>query len=97
MQGLNDHKAQLRREMKALRDSLSADEKREKDSAIRQLFLESDVYHAVSTVLLYASLPREIDTFELITFALQQGKTVLLPPLHPWHAGDALSSDRFSG
>lgn len=76
-------KNDLRARFKAVRTSLSKEEKTRLDSRIANRFLTLPQYREVKTVLFYVSLPLEIDTFSLMERAFSDGKTVAAPRCVP--------------
>ena len=76
---LREYKGALRRESKAYRQSLPAEAKAKKDSAILRRLLALRQYQQASLVLTYVSTAIEVDTRELIRQALADGKRVGVP------------------
>lgn len=72
-------KVQLRQKLKGLLAQLSPQERLEKSRAICGYVLDSEPFQRASTVMLFLSLPSEVDTTALIFSAWQQGKTVVVP------------------
>ena len=54
-------------------------EKQEKDSVIRDKFLESDYYKNSNKIFIYISYSSEIDTINIINRALNDGKDIFVP------------------
>ena len=69
---LREYKGALRRESKAYRQSLPAEAKAKKDSAILRRLLALRQYQQASLVLTYVSTVIEVDTRELIRQALAE-------------------------
>lgn len=78
-----NEKNDLRAFFKAARTSLSKEEKTRLDRLIADRFLTLPQYREAKTVLFYASLPLEIDTFSLMEQAFSDGKTVAAPRCVP--------------
>lgn len=76
---LKEYKRSLRREAKAYRASLSADEKAELDAKITQNVLRLYQYKRCSTLFAYVSTDIEIDTRAIIRQAFADGKRVAVP------------------
>ena len=74
---LREYKGALRRESKAYRQSLPAEAKAKKDSAILRRLLALRQYQQASLVLTYVSTAIEVDTRELIRQALADGKRLM--------------------
>lgn len=73
------NKSSLRKEIIALRDRISPDEKKRKDSSIFERIVAHGSYTAARTVLLYASFRSEVETDCLIRHSLDAGKRTVLP------------------
>lgn len=76
---LDGAKRGLRRQMKALRDGLGAEERERVDGAICANLLSLAAYQRADVVLPYLSFGSEVDTRRLIGHALDAGKIVALP------------------
>ena len=88
---IQQEKERLRKEMKTLKQSLNETERSFRSEKIFEKILCHEAYRKAQTVLLYASLPDEPDTFPLLngwTF-----KKVLLPVVE----GDFLTLKVFTG
>lgn len=72
-------KAVLRREVKAIKQSYSAESLEDMSLEIEMYFSLQDQWDAAHTVLLYSALPDEVNTDYLLLSAREEGKTVLLP------------------
>jgi 5-formyltetrahydrofolate cyclo-ligase len=80
----------LRKQIQALRDSFDEDLLFEKNLKISQCLQENSDFQAAENILFYASLPREVDTLELIDQAFESGKSVFLPKIQ----GDTIEIGR---
>ncbi len=76
-------KASLRKELLQKRETLSISERVKKDEMIRQRFLSLKEFRDATKVFLYASYRAEVDTFGLISVALNDSKKVALPKVFP--------------
>jgi 5-formyltetrahydrofolate cyclo-ligase len=90
---LNRDKKSIRKEILGRRDSLSREEKAEKDAAIRERFLSLPEFRDAKAILFFASFRSEVDTFHLIGRALKEGKRALLPKVE----GDRLEIHEIFG
>ncbi len=72
-------KKELRSEILKKRDLIPPEVREVKNRLIRERFLGLDEYRTADTVMLFASFRTEVDTFEIITTALGDGKRVVLP------------------
>ncbi|MHC5083485.1 MAG: 5-formyltetrahydrofolate cyclo-ligase [Planctomycetota bacterium] len=72
-------KATLRHELKQKLMQISRHERIDKSKDICDLIVKSDVFHESAVVMVFLSLPHEVDTTPLILHAWQQGKTVAVP------------------
>ncbi len=72
-------KNQMRRELKSRLAQIRPDERTEKSRTICGYILDSEPFQAASVVMLFLSLPHEVDTTPLILAAWQKGKTVAVP------------------
>ncbi len=88
-----DDKRALRARIRALRQSLSPEERAEAGRLIEQRVIDMPEYESASVVLLYASTDEEVDTEGLIDRAAAEGKTVLLPRIE----GETLALHRILG
>jgi len=82
-------KVQLRHKLKSLLATLSPQERLEKSKAICSYVLESKPFESASTVMVFLSLPHEIDTTAIILSAWQQGKTIVVPKMR-WEQRDMI-------
>ena len=74
-------KAQLRQELKCRLAQIDAAVRDEKSRMICSYILESEPFQKASVVMLFLSLPHEVDTTPMILSAWQQGKTVAVPKM----------------
>ena len=72
-------KKELRREMLALRKSLTPAERESLSAQIVQKFLALEIYQDASTVMAYVSMAEEIQLREIFADAFAQGKTLAVP------------------
>jgi 5-formyltetrahydrofolate cyclo-ligase len=72
-------KAQLRRELKARLARIRPEDRVEKSRRICGYVLQSQPYQSAAGVMLFLSMPHEVDTTPLILAAWQDGKTVVVP------------------
>ena len=72
-------KAQLRRELKNSLLSITSQLRSEKSSKACQNLMSIPQFQNASTVMMFLSLPDEVDTSESILHAWQLGKTVAVP------------------
>lgn len=72
-------KNELRSKYRTLRQELSPDKKREKDSSIFTRIISSEYYTKAETVLCFVSTAIEINTHQLIAYSLRNGKRVAVP------------------
>ncbi|MDR2932148.1 MAG: 5-formyltetrahydrofolate cyclo-ligase [Oscillospiraceae bacterium] len=73
------YKNDMRERYKALRASLSTEERSKKDAAIMAHVMAMPAYEQCKTFLCYVSMPREAATHHLIKAALSQKKKVAVP------------------
>lgn len=69
----------LRREMKALRASISSEERNFLDRKMRENLFDSDIYKNAGLLLTFISVGDEPDTREILKRAWQDGKTTAVP------------------
>ncbi len=72
-------KTALREKYRAIRTSMTTDEKKARDEAIAMQVRRLWQYEDNSTLLVYVSTPIEVDTRMIIANALQDGKRVAVP------------------
>lgn len=73
---MNDKK-NLRLKYKALRKGVV--NKEQKDNAIYNTLIESDLYKSADKIMIYISMPDEVDTKAVINRAFAAGKTLYVP------------------
>lgn len=76
-------KRELRRRVIAGRDAMPAAQRQALSEAICTRVAESREFRKASFVLLFASFGSEVDTMGLLRTALQAGKRLALPRVHP--------------
>lgn len=96
-------KRELRALVRQLKSEYSAEQLSLKSDSVLTAVLQHPRYQAAQTVLLYASLPDEVNTDQLVSHALRSGKTVLLPTvvgndleLHLLSAHESLHTGSFN-
>ena len=72
-------KSELRQQMKVLKRQFTSNQLREQSLALVNKVLNHPRVNAAKTILLYYSMPDEVDTHDLVDLLREQGKTVLLP------------------
>jgi len=72
-------KAQLRTELQKRLAGISDEERKEKSRRACRNLISTREFQGASTVMMYLSLPHEIDTSEAILCAWQMSKTVVVP------------------
>lgn len=72
-------KKELRKKMVAFRRSLTKEQRAEKSRAILQRLYEEPAFQKAKTIFAYASMPDEVQLYDLLREALKQGKRVGLP------------------
>lgn len=72
-------KSALRHELKQRLVKMTRDERVAKSKRICEWVTDADVFKQSSVVMLYLSLPHEVDTTPLVLTAWQQGKTLAVP------------------
>ncbi|MFZ0656721.1 MAG: 5-formyltetrahydrofolate cyclo-ligase [Nitrososphaeraceae archaeon] len=75
----NEEKSLLRKEVLHKRNSMSHFEISMKSKLIQQNLIESPVFNQSKFIGLYLAIGSEVQTREIINYALDLGKTVLLP------------------
>lgn len=76
---LKPQKLQLRNELKARLVAMSEEARGEKSKAACRNLIETPQFQRSAVVMVYLSLPHEVDTAAIILAAWQQGKTVAVP------------------
>ena len=84
----------LRTQLRSAYASLSAEERMTADRAITERVLSHPAVQQSETVFLYASVGREVHTYDLIDKLYAQGKTVALPKCQ---RGGAMEFYRYTG
>ena len=72
-------KAELRKEMRNCKRQFTAQQLHELSFAVIQRLLNNTHLKEARTILLYHSLPDEVDTHTIVDSLLMSGKTILLP------------------
>jgi len=72
-------KAELRRELLNRLHSISPEQRNEKSRKACRNLISSEQFQSASTVMMFVSLPHEVDTSEAILHAWQLGKAVAVP------------------
>lgn len=72
-------KTAIRKLIRQRKQACTADELRRRSAAIVEALMQHPRLMAAQTVLLYYSMPDEVDTHDLADRLVRQGKTVLLP------------------
>ncbi|CAI2717799.1 5-formyltetrahydrofolate cyclo-ligase [Nitrospina watsonii] len=72
-------KAAIRKQVLDRRQTLDPETLKEKSGCIARKVLTLQAFHRAATVLVYLSIPGEVDTDALVTAALDAGKTVCVP------------------
>jgi len=75
----NEEKSLLRKEVLHKRNSMSHFEISMKSKLIQRKLIESPVFNQSKSIGLYLAIGSEVQTREIINYALDLGKTVLLP------------------
>jgi len=75
----NEEKSLLRKEVLLKRNSMNRSEVSTKSNVIQRKLIESPVFNQSKSVGLYLAIGSEVQTREIINYALDLGKTVLLP------------------
>ncbi len=74
-------KAQLRRKLQNCLLAIPSEQRSEKSRKACQNLVSTSQFQSASTVMMYLSLPHEVDTSEAILHAWQLGKTVVVPKI----------------
>jgi len=75
----NDHKPLIRRQLRQVLANMSDAERRAKSHAACALVAASPEFAQASSIMLYLSMPQELDTSPLALRCWQTGKTVVVP------------------
>jgi 5-formyltetrahydrofolate cyclo-ligase len=74
-------KAELRRKLMDCLLAIPSEQRNERSRKACQNLASTDQFQAASTVMMFLSLPHEVDTSEAILHAWQLGKTVAVPKI----------------
>jgi 5-formyltetrahydrofolate cyclo-ligase len=74
-------KVELRRQLRSCLLAMPADEQKAKSKKACQNLISTEQFQRASTVMIYLSLPHEVDTSEAILHAWQLGKVVAVPKI----------------
>jgi 5-formyltetrahydrofolate cyclo-ligase len=77
-------KAELRRKLQNCLLAIPSEQRGEKSRKACQNLVSTSQFQSASTVMMYLSLPHEVDTSEAILHAWQLGKAVVVPKIS-WH------------
>ncbi len=72
-------KTQVRQELRSVLNAMSEADRHQKSLLACGLLLDSEEFHAARVVMLYLSMPDEVDTSPLALRAWQEGKSVVVP------------------
>lgn len=76
-----NRKKELRKTILQIRDSLTAEQRHQKSKEITKSVIAHQAFCTADKILLFASYKSEVDTTELIRYALNSGKQVYLPKI----------------
>lgn len=88
-----EKKKALRKIIKVRVSAISPDERRKREEILHNNLFSMPEFLSASSVLLFANLPDEIDTFSLIDKCFAMGKKVFLPVIN----GDDMTACEFTG
>jgi 5-formyltetrahydrofolate cyclo-ligase len=74
-------KVQLRQDLQKILAGIAAEQRKEKSRRACRKLIATPEFQNASTVMMYLSLPHELDTSEAILCAWQMGKTVVVPKI----------------
>jgi 5-formyltetrahydrofolate cyclo-ligase len=74
-------KKELRRQLQKCLLEMSAEQRKEKSSRACRNLISTPQFQKASAIMMYLSLPHEVDTSEAILHAWQEGKTVAVPKI----------------
>lgn len=74
-------KVELRRRLRNCLLAMPPEQRKEKSRKACQNLVSTDPFQSASIVMMYLSLPHEVDTSEAILHAWQLGKTVVVPKI----------------
>ncbi|MFC1549012.1 5-formyltetrahydrofolate cyclo-ligase [Candidatus Omnitrophota bacterium] len=80
---IKKEKEEIRKEIIGRLRDQSPSLREERSMKIQEKLLESDEFRSSKTVMIYVSLPSEVNTDQLIKEALKQGKRVAAPYIEP--------------
>ncbi len=80
---VKQQKKKIREQILRRLEKISPQQREEKSFRITEKLLSSGEFADASTVMVYVSLPQEVDTREIIQEALKQGKRVGVPYMIP--------------
>jgi 5-formyltetrahydrofolate cyclo-ligase len=72
-------KLQLRTELKSRLQALGLEDRNDKSKKACQNLIETPQFQQAAVIMIYLSLPHEVDTANAILYAWQKGKTVAVP------------------
>lgn len=75
------NKAQMREHLRDCLQELTTEQRRNKSNRACRLLVELPVFQEASVVMMFLSLPDEIDTTEALETAWAEGKTVVVPKI----------------
>lgn len=79
MNEISNKKKQIRREKLKIRREMSIEEKSNYDKIIKDKFFESGFYKESDNIFIYISYDSEINTKDIITRAIKEGKKIYVP------------------
>ena len=88
-----EKKKALRKIIKVRVSAISPEERRKREEILHNNLFSLPEFLSASSVLLFANLPDEIDTFSLIDKCFAMGKKVFLPVIN----GDEMTACEFTG
>ena len=88
-----EKKKALRKIIKVRVSAISPDERRKREEILHNNLFSMPEFLSASSVMLFANLPDEIDTFSLIDKCFAMGKKVFLPVIN----GDDMTVAEFTG
>lgn len=77
-------KAAIREQLRNILDDITPDRLKRKSREACEKLCQTPEFNRAKTIMMFLSLPREIDTTCALSCAFQQGKTVLVPTVS-WH------------
>ncbi len=76
-----DNKKTIRKSVKEQKAKLSFDDVKDMSNAIFAKVIATNEFKIAKNILIYVSYNTEVETFELITYALKEGKNVFVPKI----------------